>query len=210
MTPSFYKEILADIDWRYSELSVLRTLPFRYKLSTDHHQFLIKYSVPVIYSIWEGYVKSVFEIYVRELNNLNIESDKINYRLLAHAIDSDSKLTLQNSRIHFKTKTEFTESLMSFLSQRIEIPNKTPTNSNINFEVLNDILERFNLEPLPIKNFKTPLNKLLRFRNSVSHGDNSIPVTAKDIEKFCELVNDLMSEVCERIEKGFETKTFLA
>lgn len=205
---NFQEEIMADINWRYSELSILRTLPFRYGLSEDHKTFLFRYSVPIIYSLWEGFIKSSFECYVRTINLLELNISKLNPKLIAHAIDSNDKLTLQNSRIQFKTKVEFVESLTEFVDNNIKISSQIPTASNVNYEVLNKILERFNLENIPTKNFKAPLNKLLKFRNSVSHGDNSIPVTSDDIEKFCSLINDLMYEVYGRIETGYKNKTY--
>lgn len=204
----FEEEIMADIDWRYSELSILRTLPFRYGLSDEHKSFLFRYSIPIIYSLWEGFIKSAFECYVRKINQLELNISQLNSKLIAHAIDSHDKLNLQNPRVRFKTKIEFVESLTEFASNSIKISSKIPTTSNVNYKVLNEILERFNLEKIPIKNFKDPLNKFLRFRNSVSHGDNSIPVTEKDIDFFCSLINDLMSEVYDRMNNGLRSKTF--
>ncbi|MCK3684616.1 MAE_28990/MAE_18760 family HEPN-like nuclease [Maribellus sp. YY47] len=209
MGNNFQQEIMADINWRYSELSILRTLPFKYGISEEHRKFLIRYSVPIIYSLWEGFIKTSFECYVRVLNQMNLNISQINYNLLAHAIDSADKLTLQNQRVQFKTKVEFVDSLMQFMQSNVIISSQIPTTSNVNFEVLNKILERFNLTPIPVKDFKNNINKLLRFRNSVSHGDNSIPVTSTDIEKFCTLLNDLMYEVYDRIEKGYKNKTYL-
>lgn len=208
MQPNFIKEIMKDIDWRYSELSILRTIPFRYGLSDGHKNFLIRYSVPIIYSLWEGFVRNTFEIYVREINSLKLNYKELSINVLSHAISSEDKLNLRNPRMSFKSEIEFVEYLNNYISVPISISSKLPTNSNVNFEVINNLLLRFNLEELPAKGFKSKLNKLLRFRNSVSHGDNSIPVKPKDIEEFCETINDLMSEIFERIEKGHENKTY--
>ena len=205
----FQEEIMADINWRYSELSILRTLPYRYGLSVEHQKFLFRYSVPIIYSLWEGFIKTSFECYVRTINQMNLNISQINPHLLAHALDSDNKLTLQNPRVLFKTKVEYVDAFMQFINNDVTISSQIPTSSNVNYEILNKILERFNLDKIPINNFKAQLNKLLRFRNSVSHGDNSIPVTSDNIEKFCTLVNDLMYEVYDKIEKGFNSKTYL-
>lgn len=198
---------MADIDWRHSEMATLRTLPFRYGLSEAHKDFLIRYSIPIIYSLWEGFVKTVFEIYVREINNLDLSLSQINTKLLAHAIDSDDKLNLNNSRVSFNTKTEFTEYLLDFLDGSIQISPVIPTESNIDFKVLTKVLERFNLEGIS-KKYERPLRKLLKFRNSVSHGDNSIPVSATDVEISCGLINDLMSEISNILKKGLDEKNY--
>ena len=54
----FVQEIMADIEWRLTELSSLKTIPIRYNFSVDHKHLHYKFSVPAIYSIWEGFVKN--------------------------------------------------------------------------------------------------------------------------------------------------------
>lgn len=209
MNNSLQKEIMEDISWRYSEMSILRTLPYRYGLSEEHKEYLIRYSVPIIYSLWEGYVKTVFEIYVREINRLEMEASELNSKILAHAIDSEDKLHLQNPRTSHITKTEFTEYLLEFLDSKIIISPVIPTESNINYDTLYNIMNIFNIEQVSEQKYKIPLRRLLKFRNSVSHGDNSIPVKSDDIEKFCNLINDLITDVSHNLIDAFQNKSFL-
>ena len=68
----FIDEINSDIQWRMSELASLKTIPLRYNLLSHHKEMLIKYTIPSIYALWEGFVKNSFELYVREINKLNI------------------------------------------------------------------------------------------------------------------------------------------
>ena len=53
------KEILNDINWRFAEMSIIKTLPYKYNLSEMHRKILIKYSIPAIYSLWEGFIKFI-------------------------------------------------------------------------------------------------------------------------------------------------------
>lgn len=200
-------EINDDIQWRMSELASLKTIPLRYNLLIHHKKLLIKYAIPSIYSIWEGFVKNSFELYVNEINSLNIPVKDTHINILTHALSSHDKLSLENPRIHFKTKREFIEYYQDKISQPLFLTNKLPTKSNIDFEVINEILLRFNLDVLH-ESFKMKLRKLLRFRNSISHGDSSIPVDMEDLTYFSMLINDLMIEIFNRIEDGYISQSF--
>jgi DNA-binding ferritin-like protein (Dps family) len=120
----------------------------------------------------------------------------------------DDKLNLRNSRVTFDSQYEFVNYYKVF-EDNITIPSRLPTSSNVNFKVINDLMRRFSLEPIDREKFYIRLNKLLVFRNAVAHGDNSIPVTGSDVENFCNLVNELMTEVFSKIEKGYVQQTYL-
>lgn len=89
---TFKEEIIADINWRVSELASLKTIPFRYNITESHKNILIKYTMPSIYSLWEGFIKSSFQSYIRELNNLNIPIQNTHINLLTHTITTKDKL----------------------------------------------------------------------------------------------------------------------
>ncbi len=74
-------DLFQDISWRIGELSQIKTIPFRYKMTKENKSMLIKYSVPSIYALWEGFVVSSFQSYRREINALNIPIEKVNIKL---------------------------------------------------------------------------------------------------------------------------------
>ena len=168
---------------------------------------LIKYTVPSIYSLWEGFVKNSFELYAKEINKLNLSINDAHINIVTHTMSSYDKLYLENPRMNFKSKKEFVEFYQNTASQPLNIPNKIPTKSNVDFDVINDILKRFNLEELP-RSFDSDLKKLLTFRNSIAHGETSIPIKLDDITIFSQLVNDLMIELIIRLDEGYKNKTF--
>lgn len=203
----FKDEILTDIDWRMSELASLKTIPLRYNLLPNHKEILIKYTVPSIYSLWEGYVKNIFTVYIREINNLNMPIDEAHLNVLTHTLTTIDKLSLENTRNNFQKKKEFIECYQSKVTSPLFIEPKIPTKSNVDFLVINDILNRFNLPVLP-KSYEKGLKKLLKFRNSIAHGDNAIPVTIDNVTEFTMLINDLMVEIFDRVNDGFVNKTY--
>jgi hypothetical protein len=201
-------DLFQDISWRISELSQIKTIPFRYKMTEANKNMLIKYSVPSIYALWEGFVVSSFHYYRREINALNIPIEKVNIKLLTHAINCQDILNLGNARKDFNVQVKFVEEIMPFISGNFEIVGSIPTESNVNFKVMNKLLILHNLKELD-KKHEGNLNKLLKFRNCVAHGDNSIPVEIKDINFFTQLITDLMYEVFETITYGLKEKSYL-
>lgn len=201
------KEISEDINWRMSELASLKSIPIRYQLLPHHQKMIIKYTIPSIYSLWEGFVKNSFKCYVNKINALNLSIRDVHINLIVHGISSIDKLRLENPRNSFKSKKEFTECYLDIISKPFRMTEIMPTQSNVNFEVINQILSIFNLELLP-KSFDKPLEKLVNFRNSIAHGEISLPVKLEDIVTFTQLLNDLMIEICLRIENGEKLSTF--
>jgi len=202
------KDIEADIAWRMSELGSLKSIPLRYNLLPHHKEMIVKYTIPSIYALWEGFVKNSFKRYIEEINLMNLTISDIHINLLVHSLTSLDKLRLENPRNSFKSKKEFTENYLEVISRPFRITEIIPTRSNVNFEVINEILQLFNLEPLS-KTFDKPLDKLVLFRNSIAHGEVRIPIKIKDIELFSQLLNDLMIEIILRIEKGLVARTYL-
>lgn len=204
----FIDDIKSDIDWRMSELASLKTIPVRYSLANHHSELLTKYAVPSIYALWEGFVKKSFELYVGHINSLKLNSSDIHINLFTHSFSTEDKLALENPRMSFAKKKEFFEFYQNKLKGKFTIQQKIPTKSNVDYNVINEILERFNLSALPKQPYKKELNKLLLFRNSIAHGDTSILVTSDNLAEFSKLINDLMVEIFERIENGKTNETF--
>lgn len=203
----FEKELLSEIDWRTNELSIIRTIPLLCNCKNEQVKVIEKYSVVAIYSIWEGFVVTGFNIYIRELNTLNLTYDQLNLNILTH--DIDTKFNITDDRHNFESKLTLVDNMHSYISAPINITTKIPTESNINYKVINKLLNIYNLEILPEKQFKNSLDKLLTVRNHFAHGDNSIPVDKEMIQEFNFIVIEAMHEVTNSIINGFVNKTYL-
>lgn len=202
------KAIVEDIDWRVAELASLRTIPFRYRIDVNHVDILIRYIIPAIYALWEGFVKKSFITYSEELNSLKLQISNVHENLLTHALTIGTEFDLNCSRSSFDAKKRYIKAMKLKYTTTLMLTYEIPTKSNVNFDVINDILMRFNLNSMD-KKYKKPLNKLLRFRNEVAHGERVTPIRKENIEEFVNLVQDLMLEIYDRIEFGFNTKTYL-
>jgi hypothetical protein len=202
---TFIDEILADIEWRVSELATLKSIPIRYSFRPEHKELQLKYTIPAIYAIWEGFVKSCFIIYSNHLNSLSIGRSEIAIPLLTHQLDIECDFN--NPRINFEAKQRMVSLIDSLLTDIVIIKPSVPTESNVNFKVLNKILERFCIDKVS-EVYDTKLNKLLFFRNKVAHGDNSVTVNMTHITEFISTVENLMLDVAINVEQNEKAGTY--
>lgn len=202
---TFIDEILADIDWRVSQLATLKSIPIRYSFSPEHKELQIKYTVPAIYAIWEGFVKSSFIIYSNHLNTLSIGRSEIAMPLLTHQLDSECDFN--NPRINFDSKQRMVSLLDSLLTDIVTIKPSVPTESNVNFKVLNKILERFCIDKVS-DDYEQKLNKLLLFRNKIAHGENAISVNLTHVTEFISTVENLMLDIAINVEQNERVGTY--
>lgn len=194
----FLIDLELDIQWRISKVASIKTLPYRYKIRETDKQLIILFAIPMIYSIWEGFVVNTFTLFSRCLNSERRGWKELDENLLTHSIESETNIFGLSD---FNKKKKTLGDLIDLLEGDAKITQKIPTKSNINYTVLNDILKRFNLKELNV-NYKRKLNKLLLFRNAISHGDTSIPVSQDVIDELSMLVNELMYEVEDIIKDG--------
>jgi HEPN superfamily RiboL-PSP-like protein len=206
-----FEEISEDIVWRNEQLLIAKTLPHIYNYSNSHKEFLIKYSIPTIYAVWEGFVQKAFQIYVRELNKLGLSKNDFCLNILTHSVDSTFP-QLKEYPIEFDKRAKFIFRLDNYFDGDFRISSIIKTESNVELEMINKILHRFNLKPLPKHPYKQQLSDLLKYRNRISHGDNSLIISRdniddfkKRIDDFVLLVENLMQEVFQRISEGYNT-----
>ena len=209
------QEIMSDIEERKTLMSQIKLLCLRYSFSEEDEQLFLNYSIPMIYSIWEGFVQTSFQTYIRELNKLELDVNNVCKQILVYHIESKFKQFKEYPE-KIDGKIKFFDQLNSFYqSQKFEIYTPINTESNVGWKVLNRILTNFNLEKIPDNtepNYSLPeeLDKfLLKIRNNVAHGQNAIVVNRKDLERAVKLVERLMELVFERITTGYAAQTYL-
>lgn len=206
------EEIQSDIDERKGLLLQTKTIPLRYNFSNSDEQHFINYSIPIIYSIWEGFVQTTFQTYIREINRLNLSIDLICKPILIHNIESKFK-QLRQYPDKLPRKVKFLSELRSFFNTNpIYVSPTVNTQSNVGFNVLNGLLASFNLGsipeyPQPGFSLKVELDDfLLKIRNDVAHGQNAILVNRDDVERAIKLVELLMDLMYSKIREGFLTE----
>lgn len=197
-----------EIEWRIFELAMLKTNHLSRNISENRANIIRKYSVIGIYALFEGYVVKAFDIYKESINKLNLKCSEINTKILTGYVNSKHKLA--NGKSDVKKQEEFILSLQDIiLSTSLILDMRINTESNVNMKVLNKLLSSFNLQSIDDYELESRLNKLLKFRNSLAHGETVLKVTNELVCEFVEIVTILMDLVAERIVIGYKDKTYL-
>lgn len=209
-------DIIEDIEWRKEQLLMCKTIPFLNDFSSSHREFLIKHSIPVVYSIWEGFVQSAFQTYVRELNRLSLDRRQYCNNIIVHTLETKFP-QFREYPSDYNKRERFIDRLEDFLAGQFEITTIIDTESNVGFDVINKLLHKFNLQDLPHYPYKQELKSLLMHRNRISHGDSSLVINSDNtqefidkISEFTRLIEDLMEMILERFKIGFNmVKSYL-
>lgn len=209
------QEILSDIENRRDLMSRIRVLSKRYAFSDEDEQLFLNYSIPIIYSVWEGFVQTSFQTYVREINKLELDLSQVSQKIMVYHLESRFPQFGQYPN-DFKKKVKFFEGLNFFYtsSNILQINPSVNTEGNISWKILNKILKNFELQEIrPYQEgYSLPdeLDKfLLKIRNNVAHGENSIRVHRDDLNRGIRLVNILMELVFDSIKTGFLENSYL-
>lgn len=201
-------ELSAEIEWRVKELTTIKTLQIKRSLNTKEKEVVKKFAIPNIYSIWEGFVKATFRIYINKINSLNLNHNELHNNVVIHSFDVKYPQFTTGVKNEFTSKCDFINNFLSDLNKPIAIDVKLPTESNVNWLVINGLLERFNLEKFPKKPYEKILNNLLSIRNLIAHGESKIPLTQEVIDKHIENVTKMMDEVMFKILEGCKCFTY--
>lgn len=201
------KELDAEIEWRIYEVSLLKITPYMKSVNDNAREILQKYSVPAFYSLWEGFVSKGFEIYINKINALSITKEDIHPNILTH--DLDMKIGIKDSRTDLKKQVELTLYLKEHFEAALNISCKVPTKSNVNCNTINNILKRFNLTEFDKKNFYYGMSRLLKYRNNVAHGENSLLVDNNIVKELSEVTTNCMYELRDILVDGYKKETYL-
>jgi hypothetical protein len=219
----FEEKLLALIEERESVLTEIEKTIFtkRYNLSKKHFEIFSVQTVSMIYAIWEGFIQQTFGLYIDELNRLHLPFKNLHDTIQVFHLENTFK-QFNEYPDKLTSKARFHEKLREFhLQEHHNIYRIVNTESNISFEVLNKLLEKFNLEKLsphcgiythPNPSLKEMMKTFLDYRNGIAHGGDisaEEKVTQNVYTKYRKLVVDLMYNIHERMMKGIENETYL-
>lgn len=209
MPPEFENKSLILIEERQAVITEIERAIFtsRYELTSKHFTIFSTNSISILYSIWEGFVQNLFGLFIDEINKQQIELFSLCDSLIIYCQERKFR-QLKEYPQKSKGKISYMKKLKTFYANEVHlIPRVLDTESNIGFEVLNRLLEQFNLEiypehwgiyKYPNPNLKENLLLFLRLRNTVAHGGELLPeesIDKKMYERFKKLSLDLMYDL---------------
>ncbi len=191
----------------HSKMYKCKTIHLRYSMLPEHKDFLIRQSVLGVYAEWEGFVKKSVSLYLQEINRERVSFSNLHDYYISYQTDNVAKFKSPKTKL--ETIAKLSRELFEMYKGPVVFSTAVNTESNANLKVVNSILKKLCLECLAT-NYESQLNKLLRFRHSIAHGDEGIPVKQKDVDSFTLLVQDLATDLALSINYGFQDKVYLA
>lgn len=166
-----------DISWRTKELINLKNeINSKFERNNQEVSFLIRGSIALIYAHWEGSIKTQLSHYVKFLNNLlrdkYLELENYDDEILDLLFQPTIKILGHNTKekrlkgIQNFKKLYFDKSILKIDSAEV-----VTTKSNLSFEVLIELFEKFKIEQLDDIHSMF-IEQLLKDRNAIAHGEN--------------------------------------
>ena len=202
---NFEMILMAEYDALQELMCRCKTVHMRYKLTCEHKEFLLRQSILSIYAGWEGFVKKAIALYLQELNKMELTCIDLHDNYISY--QSDLLVKFKNPRTDFDAVIKASTELIQLYQSVFVFNTQVNTESNETLKVVNSILAKLRLNVLD-KKYESGIAKLLRFRNSMAHGDEGMPILQKDIDFFTLIVGDASSDLIVSIVYGLENKVF--
>ncbi|MFK5975446.1 MAG: MAE_28990/MAE_18760 family HEPN-like nuclease [Sulfurovum sp.] len=200
------QEIEADKDWRNLELKKIEIICQKLD-DKELNKLILKSTIPMIYAHWEGFVVSSLRKINKYLNSLEYQYNDFHINLLTNAYEENIK-SLENS-LGYDKKVKHLSLIFDKLTEDVKFGTKIDVKSNLKFQVLKDICLKFNLSIDNFQDYKLDLEKLLTIRNAIAHGESAYTFEKyQDIEKFVNLLSDLMDILHTEIDDFFRDEKY--
>jgi len=206
----FFDFIQAERAWRRKELTNCKSLI--HSARESHNQTVLRAGILLLYAHWEGYVKKVCEAFFGYLNfkALTYGQLKLNFLVIGFGESFNGHVSLSRYS-SCKNSVQFILEDCKDKKFKIDIPARVDTRSNLNSEVLLELLEMLGVRSDHFVSNKHHIdNRLLKYRNAIAHGERTEwnPELSIDVDGFNDLyerINALVdvfeTEVCNHVEQ---------
>jgi len=198
MSTSLIETIAENLDQRRLEFTKLRRVLLNY-VGTPMEPAVIRMGIPMIYALWEGYIKEVCQLYIEyiEVNVpcvVDLQPAILGYmwtpelRPLTGGLNFDRKKTIASLALGSASAP------VAFGSTEKEIDTK----SNLKYSVLEDVANHLCLDISAMTTWKVHLNALVDLRNNIAHGSRPRSLSYADFDEHAWNMVALM-EAFERV-----------
>lgn len=160
----------ADFAWRRKELSfIVSSLYLSTPKTMDTY---LRIGVTMLYAHWQGYISNAGNWYINYLKQKKLNYEDLTDNFITLALKQRLKICGSTSKtiIHY----EVINILRNRLSNEIDLPHKNgiDTTSNLNYEILADVLFTLGLDHSQYELKKNLIDlTLLESRNKIAHGE---------------------------------------
>ena len=199
--------LATDLAWRKKELSEMKSLIEAKNVSDQRHKALVRSGVCILYSHWEGFVKLAANSYLEYVISKKLTYQELSSNFLALAMKEKLKEAKETHKPSLYIPV--CEFFLSELNQRCILPKDViSTASNLSSEILKEITYILGID-FSIYSPKSVLidTKLLKTRNEIAHGEDSVFDRAEYLEVHREIL-EMLDIFCTQIENAASQKQF--
>jgi len=207
-----YDQISAQLAWRKKELANLSFLLQKHSLSASKKRVLIRCMITLLYAHWEGFIKNSSSAYVSYVSNKNLLNMELSENFLALSMSNLLMQAFQSKKVQDHIKViNFFQSEMETKSHII-YKNIISSDSNLSSKVLKEIVDRLGFDYSEYSTKEKLIDeKLLKFRNSVAHGEQiDYQITVDEVMALRKKIIDLMEFFTKQIDGAVTTKAYKA
>jgi hypothetical protein len=201
--------LATDLAWRKKELSAMKSLIEAKNVSDQRHKVLVRSGVCILYSHWEGFVKLAANSYLEYVISKKLTYQELSSNFLALAMKEKLKEAKETHKPSLYIPV--CEFFISELNQRSILPKPKDvisTASNLSSEILKEITYILGID-FSIYSTKSVLidTKLLKTRNEIAHGEDSVFDRAEYLEVHREIIG-MLDIFRNQIENAASQKKF--
>jgi len=199
--------LATELVWRKKELSEMKSLIEAKNVSEQRHKALVRSGVCILYSHWEGFVKLAANSYLEYVISKKLTYQELSSNFLALAMKEKLKEAKETNKPSLYIPV--CKFFISELNQRCILPkNAISTASNLSSEILKEITYILGID-FSIYSTKSPLidTKLLKTRNEIAHGEDSVFDRDEYLELHREVIG-MLDLFCTQIENAAIQQSF--
>jgi len=190
--------ISEDFAWRRKELKLINDhVPIR---SSSKQSAALRFSVPILYAHWEGFVKKSTEIYLEYVAKKYLKHNELKPQFIALSL-SKKLGNLEIKNLEEKAKT--VDFLINEFDKNSNIltTNVIQTKSNLRYNILKEILFVIGIDESKFSKYESLINDLVDARNNIAHGD-FLRVDFNTFQIMFREVQDIMTLLKTEIENA--------
>ncbi|QND34248.1 hypothetical protein HB772_19840 [Sinorhizobium meliloti] len=198
-------EITADLDWRETELGLLKVFFTRSEVSKKQHAVLARAAWSLLYAHYEGFAKFALTVFFDRAAKTAATCNVLPVRTKEFALIAELK------RIRGLANSDFLQALEAFAHNSLSLKPQFPdvdTKSNLWPNVLEELLKLADIDCPSIDNNRVVLKALVGKRNGIAHGED-IEATYKDYLIQEKAVYAVMYELAFAIDERLKQPPFL-
>lgn len=195
---SIIDEITNDLNWRETELGLLKILLQRNKINTKQHQVIARAAWALLYAHYEGFSKFCLTIFFDYAKRVPLSCDvlpeKTKYFALGSAI---KKLRNADSIAFLRELTDFVQNVVTGPPTFPDVD----TESNLWPSVLEKLLEIADIDCPALDKHRVKIKTLVGRRNKIAHGEQDIIANYDYYVSYEVAVYEVMYELAFQVEE---------